>query len=294
MVDPSVRSCLRVVHFSVPSVASVASGLQFTPVERISSRQNPIVKRFRDVASSPSDSLLLDGVHLLEDALAAGVSVEIVALREEQNGAATALASRAAERGARVLGVTDAVLSAISPVRHPSGIVALAHRRSVTLDEALETSPQLVLMLSDVQDPGNVGAIIRAAEGCGATGVVASHATADPFGWKALRGSMGSAFRIPVATRQPLERAVAAARGRGVRIYAAVPREGIPLPRCDLRRPCAILLGGEGGGIAGDLLAFADERLTIPMRQPVESLNVATAAALVVYEAMRQREDAGP
>jgi TrmH family RNA methyltransferase len=189
-----------------------------------------------------------------------------------------------------VVAVTPDVLSAMSPVRHPSGIVAIGLRRTATLEEALARAPQLVLLLCDVQDPGNVGAIVRAADGCGATGVIASEATADPFGWKALRGSMGSAFRIPVAPRQPLDRAVAAARARGVQVYAAVPRDGTPLPRCDLRRPSAVLLGGEGAGIGELILAAADEPLTIPMRGGVESLNVATAAALVTYEALRQRE----
>jgi TrmH family RNA methyltransferase len=259
-------------------------------VEPISSRQNPIVRRFRDAARSPADGLLLDGAHLLAEALAAQVSIELVAVRQDCSGEESALAALAAERGARVVAVTPDVLSAMSPVRHPSGIVAIGLRRTATLEEALARAPQLVLLLCDVQDPGNVGAIVRAADGCGATGVIASEATADPFGWKALRGSMGSAFRIPVAPRQPLDRAVAAARARGVQVYAAVPRDGTPLPRCDLRRPSAVLLGGEGAGIGELILAAADEPLTIPMRGGVESLNVATAAAIVTYEALRQRE----
>jgi TrmH family RNA methyltransferase len=259
-------------------------------VEPISSRQNPIVRRFRDAARSPADGLLLDGAHLLAEALAAQVSIELVAVRQDCSGEESALAALAAERGARVVAVTPDVLSAMSPVRHPSGIVAIGLRRTATLEEALARAPQLVLLLCDVQDPGNVGAIVRAADGCGATGVIASEATADPVGWKALRGSMGSAFRIPVAPRQPLDRAVAAARARGVQVYAAVPRDGTPLPRCDLRRPSAVLLGGEGAGIGELILAAADEPLTIPMRGGVESLNVATAAALVTYEALRQRE----
>jgi TrmH family RNA methyltransferase len=261
-------------------------------VERISSRQNPIVKRFRAVADSPDDHVLLDGAHLLEDALASGIGVDFVAVRDgDTDSHAARLADRAARHGARVVAVTGAVLSAISPVRHPSGVVAIARRRPATLADALERAPQLVLMLADVQDPGNVGAIIRAAEGCGATGVVASGGSADPFGWKALRGSMGSAFRLPVA-RQPLDGAVAAARDRGIQVIAAVPRGGTPLPLCDLRRPSAVLLGGEGTGLAADLLSRADGQVSIPMRPPVESLNVATTAALVTYEAMRQRDGA--
>ena len=147
----------------------------------------------------------------------------------------------------------------------------------------------MVLMLSQVQDPGNVGAIIRAAEACGATGVVAGEGTADPFGWKALRGAMGSTFRLPVASGQTLADAVASARAAGLRVFATAAREGTPLAACDLRGPSAILFGGEGAGLPQDLLDASDERLTIPMRPPVESLNVAIAAALVLYEAARQR-----
>ena len=147
----------------------------------------------------------------------------------------------------------------------------------------------MVLLLNQVQDPGNVGAIIRAAEACGATGVVAGEGTADPFGWKALRGAMGSTFRLPVASGQTLADAVGSARAAGLRVFATAARDGTPLAACDLRGPSAILFGGEGAGLPQDLLDASDERLTIPMRPPVESLNVAIAAALVLYEAARQR-----
>ncbi len=96
-----------------------------------------------------------------------------------------------------------AVMAAMSPVREPSGIVALAAAQPATLDEVVAATPALVVVLNGIQDAGNVGAIIRAADGCGATGVIAIEGTADPFGWKALRGAMGSTFRLPVAVRQP-------------------------------------------------------------------------------------------
>ena len=150
-----------------------------------------------------------------------------------------------------------------------------------------------MLILADIQDPGNVGAILRVAEACGATGVATTEGTADPYGWKALRGSMGSAFRLRVAVRQPLLDAARRARSRGLQLWAAVPRGGTPLPTCDLRRGTAVMLGGEGSGLPPDLVAFADERLTIPMRRPVESLNVATSAALIAYETQRQRTEGG-
>ena len=256
----------------------------------ITSRQNPIVRRFREIAQTPGTELLLDGSHLLAEALLAHLPVEVVAVEgAAANGEVGALVRRAAEAGARVLDVSASVLEAISPVRRPTGIVAIARRRESTLEQVLGNAPQLVLMLEQVQDPGNVGAIIRAADACGATGVVVGAGSADPFGWKALRGAMGSAFRLPVASQQDLGAAVEQARRLGLQLLAAVPRDGTALPSCDLRRPVAIVLGGEGAGVSADLLELMDGRLTIPMRPTVDSLNVATAAALIVYETERQR-----
>jgi RNA methyltransferase, TrmH family len=255
----------------------------------ISSRQNPLVRRFREVARDPGDSLLLDGPHLIEEALAAALRIETLAVDSGAHEAITTLARRALASGARVVSVPAAVLAAMSPVRNPAGIVAIAARPAGSLDAALDGPAQMVLMIEDVQDPGNLGAIVRVAEACGATGIVVGSGSADPFGWKALRGSMGSAFRVPIAGRLPLMPAIDAARQRGLRVLASVPRDGTQLPDCDLRRPVAVLLGGEGPGLSDEVLARADERLTIHMRPPVESLNVATAAALIVYEAERQR-----
>jgi TrmH family RNA methyltransferase len=255
---------------------------------RISSRQNALVKRFRDVARGGfPDLMLLDGDHLLREAIGSGIRIEAAAFADRIDGLEL---MRGAERsGAVVVTVSDQVLAAMSPVREPSGVVAIGVKPELSLDDVLARSPALVVMLSDVQDPGNVGAVIRAAEGCGATGVVCGDATADPFGWKALRGAMGSTFRLPVASKQPLDLATASARAQGLRVFAATARDGTPLPDCDLGKPAAILFGNEGRGLPDSVVDAADARVTIPMQRPVESLNVAVATALVVYEASRQR-----
>src|SRR5688500_1319447 len=117
-------------------------------MERITSRQNPIVRRFRELIDSPGEHLLLDGVHLLEEALASGLSIEVVAIADAvANGPAGALARRAGAAGARMLNVSDGVLAALSPVRQPSGVAAIARRRAVAMSDALQQPPQLVLML---------------------------------------------------------------------------------------------------------------------------------------------------
>ena len=260
-------------------------------MERISSRQNATVQRFRDLARGDGGEwMLLDGEHLLDEALASGVEIDTAAFADAQCAdALAALARRAATAGAKTFAVSPQVLAAISPVRQPSGVVAIARRRPARIDELFARQPSLVLLLDGIQEPGNVGAIVRAAEGCGATGIAAGTGTADPFGWKALRGAMGSTFRLPVATKQPLPDAIAHAKQAGLKTFATVARHGTALPACDLRGPVAVLLGSEGAGLTEEIIAAADERMTIPMRPPVESLNVAVAAALVLYEASRQR-----
>jgi TrmH family RNA methyltransferase len=141
----------------------------------------------------------------------------------------------------------------------------------------------------DVQDPGNLGAIVRVAEAAGATGFTAAGGSANPFGWKALRGSMGSALRLPIASQATADEAVADARRHGCRVIATVPRDGRSLFDVDLTGPIAVLIGGEGQGLTPSVLDAAAERVTIPMQTPVESLNAAVTAALIVYEARRQR-----
>jgi TrmH family RNA methyltransferase len=262
-------------------------------MKRISSRHHPLVATCRALArGGPDDQrLLLDGIHLVIEARRANLAIEAVAL------SARALASTETARlveelsrgGVEVVEATDAVVEAMSPVSRPTGVVAIARRPPASLQAALQHPPQLVAVAADVQDPGNVGAIARAAEAGGATGVVLCGASADPFGWKALRGSMGSALRLPLAHRVALDEAVAAAREAGLRVTAAVPRGGRAPDDVDLRQPVALLLGGEGPGLPGAIVDAADDRVSIPMHGPVESLNVAVAAALLVYEAARQR-----
>jgi len=144
----------------------------------------------------------------------------------------------------------------------------------------------------DVQDPGNLGAIIRAADAGGATGVIAAGASADPFGWKALRGAMGSAFRLAVVREPDVQAACARVRDAGLALVATAAAGGQPPDILDLSGPIALVLGSEGRGLDTALMDAADARASIPMRAGVDSLNVAVTAALLVYEARRQRAHA--
>ena len=261
-------------------------------MERISSTRNELVTRFRELANEgPADgTVLLDGPHLVQEALSTGIKLDTIAFTEEMlHGELRSLSADASRAGAATVVVTSRVLEAMSPVRNPSGVVAIARVAPVSLDTAVGTPPQLLVILHEVQDPGNVGATIRAAESFGATGIVTTPGTADPFGWKALRGSMGSALRLPIATKAAIENVREVLSAAGIVLMATGPRDGTPLPMVDLRGPAAIVFGGEGAGLSDELIQAADVRITIPMNARVESLNVAAAAAIVLYEAARQR-----
>ncbi len=270
------------------------ANVDFGPVETITSRRNPLAARFRRAArrEAGATDVLLEGPRLVEDALAAGLRVDVAAVSTAPAPRAAALARRL-EPAARVVRVTAAVMDALSPAATPSGLVALAALAPAPLEDALRAPRPLVVGLSGVQDPGNTGAAVRAVEAGGASGVVAVGG-ADPFGWKAMRGAMGSAFRLPVARADDPAAVARLAAAHGLRVIAAAPRGGTPAAEVDLSGPCLVWLGAEGSGLDGGAAATADETVSIPMRPPVESLNLAVAAALIVYEAARQRGGVTP
>jgi TrmH family RNA methyltransferase len=253
------------------------------------------VRRYRELArTSPTDALerelLLDGPHLLFEARKSGLPIESAAFAQAafDDPAVGTLAEQLVADGADVFIVSRKTLATMSPVRTPAGAVGIARRTLPSLAGALSSTHPLVVVAHDVQDPGNVGGIIRTAEAAGATAVITTAATADPLGWKALRGSMGSALRLPIA-RAEIADALRALRDAGIETTALVPRAGQPLFEADFTKPSALILGSEGAGLPDGLLRGVDRRITIPMCAPVESLNVGVAAALVLYVAFRQR-----
>lgn len=260
----------------------------------ITSRQHPIVRSFRELArtSDPTGArVLLDGVHLIRDAAAAGLELEAVAMAASRSSTSeeAQLARALQGRGARVLTVSDQTFAAMSPVRTPSGVIAIARRCPVEADDICRGPGQLVLVAVDVQDPGNLGALVRAGEAGGVSGVLACGGSANPFSWKAIRGSMGSVLRVPVAGGLTVDDAVRRVREHERRIVAAVPRGGTDPDQVNWRGRVALVVGGEGAGLSEQTLAQADQLVTIPMERPVESLNVAVAGAILVYAARRQR-----
>jgi len=264
-------------------------------VKPVSSRQNPIVRTFRVLADDPDptgERLLLDGAHLVRDAHAAGAAFEVLVVAAShlgEDGEEGGLARELESAGVDVIAADDKVFAALSPVKSPSGIAAIV-RRQVTAPALICAHPRaLVVAAVDVQDPGNVGSLIRAAEAGGATGSFVCGASASPFSWKALRGSMGSALRLPVVAGMTAEAVMNCMAEAGMRMVAAVPRGGENPDDIDWRGTVGLFVGGEGPGLSGDVITRSSTQVTIPMASTVESLNVAVAVGVLVYAARRQR-----
>lgn len=261
----------------------------------ISSRHNPVVAAFRALAAAPDPTgrrVLLDGAHLVGEALDAGLGFEVILVstsRRAVGSEAGRLARELEQRGLPLVEADERAFDAASPVRSPSGIAAIGLRMAAEPAWLCDRPDGLVLVIAGVQDPGNVGALLRSAEAGGVSGAFVTGASANPFSWKALRGSMGSALRLPVVTGLPPERILSEMRRAGMRTVASVARGGSDPDTLDWKGSVGLWIGGEGPGLGDDLVEQCDARVTIPMAPQVESLNAAVAGALLVYAARRQR-----
>jgi TrmH family RNA methyltransferase len=256
----------------------------------IRSRSNPLVRRLRALKEKAGGELmLLEGPKLVAEALASGVELlEAAASPRLAHGDRAEVMGALRSRGVPVRMVDEGVLGSLSEVETSQGIFALA-RRPAFDEERIYAGTPLVLVAAGIQNPGNLGALLRTAEAAGATGAYLTDGTADPFSWKALRGSMGSAFRLPHRRRITTTEALARLAARGVRVLAADPGAERPYHEADLRGPVALLIGAEGSGLAPALRSQASLSLAIPMAPGVESLNVSVAAGVLLFEAARQR-----
>lgn len=253
----------------------------------ISSRANSRVKQLRAAfaghARLSDDLVAIEGEHLLAEALRSGITPKTIFLTQHRQVPAELPAS------VEVIRLTNDVFQSAVETRSPQGIAALIAPPLHTLNDVLRPTP-LVLIAAGLQDPGNLGTLVRSAEAFGATGVLSTPATVSAWNQKALRSSVGSIFRIPVVVATAEE--IASLKSRGVRLLAAVGLDDsrtIAAEQMDLATGCALMIGNEGSGLAAEWMQMADARVTIPCPGPVESLNAAVAGSLLLYEASRQR-----
>jgi TrmH family RNA methyltransferase len=260
----------------------------------IRSRGNPLVQRLRALKEKgqrgAAGLALLEGARLVEEALGAGVEVVEAAasLRFGRGPQDARLMEELTRRGVTVRRLDERLMASLSELETSPGLLALA-RRPRFEEESLYRGVPLVVIAVGLQNPGNLGTVLRSAEAAGATGAYLTEGTADPLSWKGLRGSMGSAFRLPHVRGLSAAAAVERARARGLRVVATESRSAVAYDEVDFRAPTAVLLGAEGSGLAAGLAGAADQRVWVPMRPPVESLNVGVAAGVLLFEAARQR-----
>jgi RNA methyltransferase, TrmH family len=272
----------------------------------ITSRDNKWLKQFRAAlrGTGPRDGepIGVEGPKMVREALQSGLEAEALLVSEagEDDAAEILDAASTSETGiprSRVLRTTNKLFEGVAGTDSPQGVAALFRQRAWGFDDvlcgpgAMRGSSPLVVVLAAVQDPGNVGTILRSAEAFGATGAVAARGTADPWSPKALRASAGSALRLPVLRGMAIPVLLAQLKIARVRIYAATsaPETRGAAAEADLREPAAIFVGNESNGLPAEVVRAADAAISIPMAASVDSLNAGVAASLVLYEAARQR-----
>ncbi|MGA9385067.1 MAG: RNA methyltransferase [Candidatus Sulfotelmatobacter sp.] len=274
-------------------------------LRRIEGRHNPLVKQLRQAFSraelTESGDCAIEGLRILEEAIRSGLRFSAVFFRESAQDRAERLLP---QLGAQVetLLLPDKLFDSLVPSESPQGVVALVRLKEFSLDDLMEEERSQVgpiVVLAGLQDPGNLGTILRSSEAFGSAGVVLGDGTVSPFNSKVVRASAGSVFRLPVVHGQShargksstakLEEVSNKLRAKDVRLIETSSHKGTPLDQADLKGATAIFFGNEGAGLPRETMAKMDEFISIPHTQQVESLNAGVAASIVLYEAARQR-----
>jgi TrmH family RNA methyltransferase len=243
---------------------------------------------FRRAELTPQGECALEGVKLIEEALRSGQHLETVFFSESARPLAEKLLPQINAR-TETLVLPNALFNSIVPSDAPQGVAALVKLPEFSSMQLLERSNNGPLVVAaGLQDPGNLGTILRSAEAFGAAGVFLIEGTVSPYNSKLLRGSAGSIFRVPFLRISSAE-LLPLLRARGVRLLATSSHQGTPLPQISWTLPLAIFIGNEGAGLSRELTSEMDETLAIPQAAQVESLNAGVAASIVLYEAARSR-----
>jgi TrmH family RNA methyltransferase len=278
--------------------------------DAITSRENKWLKMFRTAlrgtGPKPGEAIGVEGPKLVEEGVRSGLETEALLVSDAGEAELSKILRAASESDAgipraRILRTTDKLFAGVAGTESPQGVAALFRTREWAFDDLVRGraandggfrgDAALVVVMTGVQDPGNVGTIVRSAEAFRATGVVATRGTADPWSPKALRASAGSALRLPVARGISVPILLAQLRVAGVQVIAATSKphsEMKPKPP-DLGEKLALFIGNEGAGLPDEVLHAADATLAIPMSAEVESLNAGVAASLLLYEIANQR-----
>jgi len=265
-----------------------------TPHTPLTSKDNTVIKKLRSLSDPrqrrKESSFLIEGVKMVEEALRDKAGVQTVvaspALVQHHGKGILKLAEH---EHVEVLWISDRLMDSLAENKTPQPVLAVVGMRNYGEDELFSRSSNLIVIAHRLQDPGNLGTIIRTAEAVSASGVAYTADTVDPYNAKAVRASMGSILRVPVVFVDGIKAFLAACGRKGYQTAATSLSGTTTHFDVDFTRPTVVVLGREGAGLPRDLTDCIDVSLRIPMADTIDSLNVATAAAVILYEALRQR-----
>jgi TrmH family RNA methyltransferase len=261
-------------------------------LRRIEGRHNPLVKLLRQAFAGAdctrNGDCAVEGLRIVEEAIRSGLRFRAVFFRESEQVLAERLLPQIGAHVETLL-LPNKIFDNALPSETPQGVAALVHLKESALEqimERLQVGPLVVI--AGLQDPGNLGTILRSAEAFGSAGVILGEGTVSPFNAKVVRASAGSIFRVPVI-RGKLDAVSSQLRAQEIRLVATSSHKGTPLSEARLTGPLAMFIGNEGSGLPRDLMTRMDEVVVIPHAPQVESLNAAMATSILLYEAARQR-----
>jgi RNA methyltransferase, TrmH family len=257
----------------------------------ITSPANERIKQARRVRDGREAGLIfIEGERLVEESLRSNLKLIACFHTPDPGSRAEQNIAEATLRNCPVYPVAEPVLATLADTVNTQGLIVIAERPNSTAEQVFSPNDKILIVCLDaVQDPGNFGTVIRTAEAAGATGVAALRGSVDAFAPKTLRSSMGSAFRLPIVERVEADLMLAMARTAEINVVAASADAGLIYSDYDWLQSTAVIFGNEARGVDTELLERCDAQLRIPLCAPVESLNVAAAAAVFLFEAARQR-----
>ena len=278
----------RVKH--EPTKTSQNDAGRLRPIE---GRHNALVKELRRAFAhgelTQQGYCAIEGLRIVEEAIRSGLKFGAVFFSSSGGSKAERLLPQIGNRVDTLL-LPDKLFADVVPSETPQGVAALVRCKEFSLSDVLARAQNgPLLAIAGVQDPGNLGTILRSAEAFGAAGVILGEGTVSPYNSKVIRASAGSVFRLP-AVRAKLPDALTQMREQGLRLIATSSHKGTPLPEAMLSGALAIFIGSEGAGLPRDLMAQMDELVAIPHSASVESLNAGVAASIVLYEIARQKQ----
>lgn len=256
----------------------------------ITSPVNPQLKFARRVREGKEpDAIFVEGERLCEELLKSALPLTVAFHTPDPTPRAAAVIAELWRRQCHVYETAPEAFAVVSDTVHPQGIIIIASRPVWQRETILTPQAQLLLAFDSVQDPGNVGTILRTAEAAGVQGVVSLKGTVDCFAPKTLRSAMGAAFRLPILTEVEPQQLLESCQAAKITLAATTSRASLIYSDYDWQQPTMLVFGNEANGVRPELLEQCEVQMRIPLQPPVESINVSAAAAAILFEAARQR-----